>query len=227
MLAILMGMAACDNKKDVEYDELGIYPIISGAAIVYADQTVDSFTIVSVSSWKATVDGQGASLDPLKSSMTQSGTKVEAHTMPIYFTPNTSNSLRNSLLKVANNKHTVARSYVQTYWLNIVEPAVAFSGSTRKDYIPGGSSYQGAYFLKETAKDSTSAQLVFTIYDKEATLSTDADWITPKEQHFESGMHTVKLNFEANNTRKERTAVYKLSTLNGISNDIIIRQKDN
>ncbi len=227
MLAILMGMAACDNKKDVEYDELGIYPIISGAATVYADQTVDSFTIVSVSSWKATVDGQGASLDPLKSSMTQSGTKVEAHTMPIYFTPNTDSTLRNSLLKATNSKHTVARSYVQTYWLNIVEPTVAFSGSTRMAYIPGGSSYQGAYFLKETAKDSTSAQIVFTIYDKEATLSTDADWITPKEQHFESGMHTVKLEFEANNTGKERTAVYKLSTLNGISNDITIRQKGN
>lgn len=226
MLAILMGIAACDDKKDVEYDELGIYPIISGAAIVYADQTVDSFTVVSVSSWKATVDGEDISLDPLKSSMTQSGTKVEAHTLPIYFTPNTDSTLRNSRLKVANSKHTVARSYVQTYWLNIVVPAVAFSGTTRMVMMPGGSDMQGAYFLKETARDSTSAQLVFTIYANGATLSTDADWITPKEQHFESGTHAVKLNFEKNGTGKERTAVYKLTTVNGISNDITIRQKE-
>lgn len=231
MLAALIGFAACDNNKDVEYDELGIYPIQSGHTIIYADQTVDSFTVVSVSSWKASVEGQNASLDPFKSSKSQSGAKIESHTCPIYFTPNTSSAIKYSLLKVKNNKHSVARSYLQTYWLDIKIPAVAFSGPTTKmvdSYYPGNfnpeNQYKGAYFLQEIAKDSTSTLIIFNTYAQEATLTTDADWITPKELRLESGSHTVELSFQANETGKDRTAIYKLSS-NGITNDITFVQK--
>ena len=219
LLAAMLGFASCSGDKETTYDELGISPLVAGPVIVYADQTTDTFTIVSVSSWKAEVEGEGVSLDPFNSSKSQSGTKVESHNCPIFFTANTTGNVRSSLLKVSNERHTVGRSYLQTYWLNITLPTVAFTGTTSDN------SYQGAYFSKEVAKDSVSTQLMFTIYAPEATLTTDAEWITPKEQHFSKGLHTVKLDFSANEGKEDRKAVYTLTTSNGISNDITVIQK--
>jgi hypothetical protein len=225
--AILMGLASCDSGNDLTNDVLGIYPVASGPSVVYADQTVDSFSIVSTKSWKSSVTNSWTTLNPLYVSRQQSGTSIITTTCPIYFTINTTGQIRTSTLIATNDDHSVGRIYLQTYWLDITTPTVAFTANqqTSDDEATSVSKYAGAYFTQEVAKDSTKTSIAFQIYAPTATLTTDADWITPKTQNFQTGAHTVQLNFSANASGIERKAVYTLTTSNGISSNITIDQK--
>ena len=64
LLITALALTSCDNGSDYSYEELGIYPVVDGPYVVYPDQEVDSFTLVSSRSWKATVEGEWIILDP-------------------------------------------------------------------------------------------------------------------------------------------------------------------
>jgi len=225
---VLVSFTSCDNGNDLSNDVLGIYPISAGPSIAYADQSVDSFTIVCTKSWKTSVTGSWATLDPLYVSRQQSGSNIINTPCPIYFNTNTTGQIRTSTLIVSNGEHSVGRTYVQTYWLNITKPSVAFTGSQESNNNDSDlSQYTGAYFTQEVAKDSTKSHIEFQIFASTVTLSTNADWISPKQQQFEKGTQSVALSFTPNSTGVERKAVYTLTTSNGISNIITIVQKAN
>jgi hypothetical protein len=218
LLLGLLTFASCNNSTDYSNNVLGIYPIVDGYYKVYADQTVDSFTVVSNKSWQAKVSADWMTLDPLYSYRTITSGETKQLTCPIYFNVNTAGAAKVGLLQVTNDDHTVGRPYLQTYWLNITNPAVLFNATTESEYA-------GAYFTLTTAKDSTGAVLNFQIFAPTATLTTTADWVTPKDSNLVTGTYAVRVKFPANTTGANRQAVFKLTTSNGISNDITVIQK--
>lgn len=219
---VLIGFHSCDSGNDATNNVLAIYPLTGGAVVVYADQTVDSFTVMANNSWKTSVTADWTSLNSSYISRELSGSKVVSTTCPIYFNINTTGEVRSSVLQVKGTDYTVGRSYLQAYWLNITNPAVNFPTSQTPTEE---AQYQGAYFTQTVAKDSTGTKISFQIYAPTATISTSADWITPKEQQFKQGAHTLNLYFSKNTTGKEREAVYTLTTSNGISTKVTILQK--
>lgn len=220
----LLGFASCDNGNDLTNDVLGIYPLSTGPTVTYADQTVDSFTIVSTKSWNASVTSNWTTLNPLYNSRNQPGTTIINTTCPIYFAINTTGQIRTSTLIASNGEHSVGRSYLQAYWLNITKPAVAFANSQTSDNA-AGTAYDGAYFTLQVPYDSVKSSINFQIFASSATLTTDADWIMPKQQQCQKGTNSIALSFSPNNTNAERKAVYTLTTSNGISNIITFVQK--
>ncbi|MFA6819267.1 MAG: hypothetical protein WCR53_01805 [Bacteroidaceae bacterium] len=221
----LLGFASCDNGNGLTNDVLGIYPLSTGPSVTYADQTVDSFTIVSTKSWNTSVTANWTTLNPLYVSRNQDATSIKYTTCPIYFAINTTGQIRTSTLIASNGEHSVGRTYLQAYWLNITKPSVAFTSSQTSDDATSTAQYDGAYFTLQVPKDSVKSSINFEIFASSATLTTDADWIMPKQQQCQKGTHSIALSFSPNNTNAERKAIYTLTTSNGISNIITIVQK--
>ena len=68
-------------------------------------------------------------------------------------------------------------------------------------------------------------EVIFTTYANNATLTSDAEWLTPVEENFaNAGRHVVNINCEANPTEVERSATLLL-TSNGITTPITITQE--
>ena len=220
LLITALALTSCDNGSDYSYEELGIYPVVEGPYVVYPDQEVDSFTLVSSRSWKATVEGEWIILDPAYSYRQTASQEIKTLVCPIYFNTNTTGDVRIGYLKVDGNKRRVGRMYMQTYWLNITLPQVTFaSGTTTEDY-------KGANFQLNATKDEVTKNIEFNIYAEQATLTTEADWVTLPQNKFESGNHKLEITLEPNTTGAERKAVLRLSTSNGISTDIVLTQKN-
>ncbi|MBQ8098859.1 MAG: hypothetical protein IJ244_04990 [Bacteroidaceae bacterium] len=219
-------LASCGKETAYTYAELGFLPISNGPVLVYADQTVDTVTVVATNSWELKANNSWITLDPAYSSRTQSGARTISTKCPILFETNRSGQVRYGSLQLSDGDNTVGRAYLQTFWLDIIEPAISIK------HTKASSSYSiydfddisSISFQKTVPADSLTASVIFSIYAPSATLSTTASWIEPQSQEFRKGTHYVALSLQPNTTGNQREATLTLTTSTGISNDITLIQ---
>lgn len=218
LVAALLGFASCSSDSSMTMDQLGLYPIVSnGYQYVYADQTVDSVTVVATQPFTLKIDGnpQWMSLSKDQGRWNWSAHAAENRQLFLYFTPNTTNEVRTTIIRLSDAVYSVGRPVIQTYWLNVTTPQAAF---TNKE------SMQGVYFMQTVDRDSTSTQFNFNIHEASAVLTTASDWVEPSRYVAKKGANTVNLTFEKNTTGNDRDAVYELMTESDITTKITLRQ---
>lgn len=214
LFGIALCLSSCNKNTDIEYGILTILPITSVPHYIYADQTVDSAEIVSSSSWTASTTSSWMTMNSADMTCTVQAGTIQYKTVPIYYTANTTGTVRYSTLKVTNGEKTVGRQDMQTYWLNITNPGVIF---TDPETMTGPS------FTLSVEGTTTSANISFTTYSSNATLTTTSDWVQLGQSQFSAGSHTVAFTLSSNTTGASRTANIVL-TSSGISNTIQLIQ---
>jgi hypothetical protein len=224
MALAMLTLSACNDDNSENFDRLAIYPLTTGAVITYADQTSDSVMIVSTKSWTLSSNSDWMGFGGDVSQNTVKGGATNDKKLQVVMLKNATDAVRASTIVLDNGDHKVGRFYYQTYWLNVTRPQVAFThtATTGDDVL---AQYNGAHFDLSLSKDTVSDHIDFCIYAAQATLTTDADWISPKEVDVLKGEHQVKLTFSKNTTGQDRRAVYTLRTSNGIATEIKVTQK--
>lgn len=215
LLALALGLSACDNNSNGEYNVLAIAPIDETPHVIYADQTVDSCVIISTNDWTASVTSDWMTLKPeYASAKVEAGGVLYKH-IAVNYDINKTNAVRYGVLRVNNNKHTVGRQDMQTYWLNITSPTPVF---TNKE------TYAGVRFVSNVSSQAQSNRIAFTTYSPTATISTEANWVSLPDSAYAAGSHAINAALLANTTGANRTAQLVLKTSNGIADTIQIVQ---
>lgn len=223
-LALVVTMAAgCDSDNNNDFEQLGLYPLTGGATVLYADQTEDSITVVSSRAWILTADSAWMGLRGEVSNKTIQGQPTAGYQTSVNLECNNTGNVRVAAIRLTDNHRTVGRIYLQTYWLDIEYPEASFPSGTPE--ISNPASFNNVTFALEIPRDSTGEYIDFTIHASQARLSTDASWISPREVTTQRGSHSVKLECAPNTTGSDRSAVYTLTTSNGISTPITVIQK--
>lgn len=223
-LAMVVTMATgCDSDNNNDFEQLGIYPLTGGATVLYADQTEDSITVVSSRSWMLTADSAWMGLRGEVSNKTIQGQSTSGYQTSVNVERNNTGRVRTAAIRLTDNHKTVGRIYLQTYWLDIEYPEASFPAGTPE--ISDPSSFAGVTFALDIPRDSTTEYIDFTIHASQARLTTDASWISPREVTTQRGAHSIQLTCTPNTTGSDRTAVYTLTTSNGISTPITVKQK--
>ena len=216
VLSALFLLASCGDSAEERYDVLGIYPMLSGYHVIYADQVLDSVSVVSSKSWTTNLSAQWILMEDRYSTVTVPQYAIVQRTVLLNFTANTTGEVRYGEMTVDNKERKVERRFVQYPWLNIEVPAIAFTNWEK---------LENPTFALRAVKEATSARLLFTIYADEAKLSCDADWVEADETNFTAGAQTVNLTFESNETGSERVAEFKLTTDNNVTTVIKFTQE--
>ncbi len=219
LISVLLGVAACNGDSSSTINYLGIYPITASYHYLYADQTKDSVKIIATQpfTFKIEDNSRWMSLSSTSDRWEWSAHSADYANVNLYFSTNKSDTVRYGTLHLTDPSHGVYHRLLNTYWLNIVEPQVAFSDKQ---------TYKGAYFLHTMHKDSTNTQFVFYIHDKSATLSTSANWVQPTRFDAKTGENIVPITIEKNTTGQEREAIFELTTSSGVTNKITLHQNN-
>jgi hypothetical protein len=216
---------SCSDSADFEIHQTYFTPTSPEGIILHADQTVDSIRVISYDPWTAQTNFVGDewfTITPTVCNFNR-GEKVNNTRIDITASPNTTNKIRGGLIFV-NSIYTIGMSVHQLSWLNIQFPV---GRSVTTDNEGNELSDTDRYCVFETRVREIKGQfeVIFTTYANNATLTSDAEWLTPVEENFaNAGHHVVNINCEANPTEVERSATLLL-TSNGITTPITITQE--
>ncbi len=196
-----LGLASCSDSE-YTYHQTAFYPLTSTGLVLYADQTVDSTTVLSTEPWTSTCTETWFTVSP--SSVSTATNQAYNSLMLVSALQNTTGTSRFGAINVQG--YDLASMLVtQLGWLNITTPNPHAAAQT------GGIATQATFDLS-LRSTTTDTALVFTTYQDGATLSVDAPWITPAATTAPAGRQTIGLTFEPNTTGAERTATMKLTS---------------
>ena len=222
---------ACLCTACYDGDDSFHYLSIPTKSVVYADQTTDTLNIISSDSWTASQKANWLSMeyDKYENKSASGASKM----VPLILQPNTTGQVRGTYIKVTSNKKSLSRSKVQVYWMNIIRPQAQYTGETHN---------AGAWTMSDNISelkasfnhtDSISVErdsIMFFLYDKSATVQSDADWITLENTEFtRPAGDIVRLKkayykLSRNTTNANRTATLTITSSNGVSTPITITQ---
>jgi len=213
-------LAACSESSH-EFHQTFFYPTNPAGRMVYADQESDTLRLVSYDSWTISSSAEWLSVSP--ASLTIGPATGVSQKLDIKTAPNATGKNRTGYLTV-NSYFTIGTSIRQTYWLNIEKPTVGLSaqGNAAPTATSAFEDYTADFHMSLKA-DTTSAEVVFTVYKDGATLTTPDTWITLPSDTYDEGRHTVKFTF-GKNTGPARQATLTL-TSNGVSTPIRVTQE--
>ena len=215
LLALVLALAAC-TEGSYEHHASYFYPQRPDGQLLYADQTMDTTLIYSLDSWQATKEGDWFSITP-ESFEVKPGVSI-FNKMTFTTTPNTTGKGRTGLVTI-HAYHTISQSLYQTPWLNITYP---FAQYTKGEYHTFAT--RKATFRMALLSSATSSQVRFTTYAENATLTSNAEWVTPEKTIFLApNNYEVKLTIQSNKSKDPRTAQLTLTSA-GISTPIIVEQ---
>lgn len=218
----LTGLYSCLGNGSEQHGT-SIYPAgQKGFVEMFADQTVDSFLVVSYDSWEASVGAaNGAatwfSISPNKQDV-PAGYRGQRPVV-VQTQPNNTETTRVGLVNMTttyeNQRLTLA--VYQYGWLNITVPTPSYSSTKLED--------AKAVFATSLLAKATKADMVFSVHAN-ATLTSDVAWITvpADKQSFMPGTYTVQLGVEPNNGSSDRVGHVTLTSY-GISNTVTYTQK--
>lgn len=227
--AALAGAALTSCSTD---DDGYHYLSISSNSVVYADQTSDTVTVISSDSWD--VSSEASWLKPEFEHFRLTSTSEANQLLPLEAEPNTTGTtVRGTYVKVKANGKTLNKSKVQVYWMRVVRPEAVYSGETHNAGAWTLSDNIAALKATFTLADSaatTRDSVQFYLYDSQATLTTDASWITLDQETFtrEKGTparrQTARFSLEPNTTGAPRKATLYLRSQNGVTTPIALTQ---
>lgn len=215
LLALVLGLAAC-TEGSYEHHASYFYPQRPDGQLLYADQTMDTTLIYSLDSWQATKEGDWFSITP-ESFEVRPGVSIFTK-MTFTTTPNTTGKGRTGLVTI-HAYHTISQSLYQTPWLNITYPFAQYTKGEDHTFAT-----RKATFRMALLSSATSSQVRFTTYAENATLTSNAEWVTPEKTIFLApNNYEVKLTIQPNKSKGPRTAQLTLTSA-GISTPIIVEQ---
>ena len=215
LLALVLALAAC-TEGSYEHHASYFYPQRPDGQLLYADQTMDTTLIYSLDSWQATKEGDWFSITP-ESFEVRPGVSIFTK-MTFTTTPNTTGKGRTGLVTI-HAYHTISQSLYQTPWLNITYPFAQYTKGEDHTFAT-----RKATFRMALLSSATSSQVRFTTYAENATLTSNAEWVTPEKTIFLApNNYEVKLTIQPNKSKDPRTAQRTLTSA-GISTPIIVEQ---
>ncbi len=217
MAGAVVALASCGDST-YEVHQTFFYPQIPGGMQFYADQTYDTLHVYSLDSWTAALTQDWLDVTPKSytvAPMTNADTRLTVTTAP-----NTTGEVRTASL-VVSSYDVISMGITQYPWLNIIFPnAIYDNGDPIGDNDPTQLSARFELPLRATTSDTT---VVFRVYQDNATLQSDADWLTPEETTFSAGRDTVRLTVTPNQTAATRTGRLTLTSA-GVSSVITVTQ---
>lgn len=215
LLALVLALAAC-TEGSYEHHASYFYPQRPDGQLLYADQTMDTTLIYSLDSWQATKEGDWFSITP-ESFEVRPGVSIFTK-MTFTTTPNTTGKGRTGLVTI-HAYHTISQSLYQTPWLNITYPFAQYTKGEDHTFAT-----RKATFRMALLSSATSSQVRFTTYAENATLTSDAEWVTPEKTIFLApNNYEVKLTIQPNKSKDARSAQLTLTSA-GISTPITVEQ---
>ena len=215
LLALVLALAAC-TEGSYEHHASYFYPQRPDGQLLYADQTMDTTLIYSLDSWQATKEGDWFSITP-ESFEVRPGVSIFTK-MTFTTTPNTTGKGRTGLVTI-HAYHTISQSLYQTPWLNITYPFAQYTKGEDHTFAT-----RKATFRMALLSSATSSQVRFTTYAENATLTSNAEWVTPEKTIFLApNNYEVKLTIQPNKSKDPRSAQLTLTSA-GISTPIVVEQ---
>ena len=214
-LILVIALVSC-TEGSYERHESFFYPQRPYGQLLYADQTQDTTLVYSLDSWTATKEGDWFSLTP-ESFEVRPGVSI-ATKMTFTTTPNNTGQGRVGRVTI-HAYHTISQMLYQTPWLNITYPfAQETEGEDRTSVT------RQATFRLSLLSDATASKVCFTTYAENATLTSNAEWITPERTNFLApNSYEVQLTVQPNKDKDARTAHLTLTSA-GISTPIVVEQ---
>ena len=215
---------SCD-ESEYEVHQTYFNPTSPQGKTLYADQTVDSVRVISYDPWTAQTNFTGEAwftITPTQCNFVQ-GENISNTRLDINATPNNTEKVRAGFIAI-NSYYNIGMNVYQMSWLNIHYP---IGRLVTADSEGNELKKEEQYCVFEgTAIDKKNQfEIIFTTYAADATISSDAEWITFEKTNFETaGNHTVLATCEANPLSEARTANIHL-TSKGITTPIIITQE--
>ena len=215
LLALVLALAAC-TEGSYEHHASYFYPQRPDGQLLYADQTMDTTLIYSLDSWQATKEGDWFSITP-ESFEVRPGVSI-FNKMTFTTTPNTTGKGRTGLVTI-HAYHTISQALYQTSWLNITYPFAQYTEGEDHTFAT-----RKATFRLSLLSSATASQLRFTTYAENASLTSDAEWVTPEKTIFLApNSYEVKLTIQPNKSKAPRSAQLTLTSA-GISTPITVEQ---
>ena len=214
--AIALLLAAC-AESTFEMHQTYFYPQEPDGKKFYADETYDSTKVFSYDPWTAEIEATDPwfTITPT-SGDARPGTSALTR-MDIRMPQNTSGKNHKGRIVVKTyDNNQIALPVYQSAWLDIITPSATLKGETYEE--------QTATFELTSPALQKSTAITFHVYQDGASLSSDAEWVTPEKTTFNKGQHTVTLNFVPNESKQERLATITL-TSGEISTPIQITQE--
>ena len=215
LLTLVLALAAC-TEGSYERHESFFYPQRPDGQLLYADQTQDTTLVYSLDSWTATKVGDWFSLTP-ESFEVRPGVSI-ATKMTFTTTPNNTGKGRVGRVTI-HAYHTISQMLYQTPWLNITYPYAQYTEGEDQTFVT-----RKATFRLALLSDATASKVRFTTYAENATLTSNAEWVTPEKTVFLApNSYEVNLTVKPNKDKDARTAQLTLTSA-GISTPIIVEQ---
>ncbi len=218
--AMALFLSAC-VENSYEVHNISFYPLVAGAKEIYADQVEDSTFIVSTDNWTVESTADWLTVSP-ESHEVRPG-YIEKTKLTLLPTPNTTGETRGAALQVTSASN-IRMEVSQSYWLNILSPAPRYIIA---ELNPGegkaGAGIQKVYFPMNLSAATTDTTVIFRVYQDNATLTSDAEWLKPEVTTFEKGRHSVKIKLEPNTANEARNANLTLTSA-GVSTPIEVKQ---
>lgn len=213
----------------VEDEDLGQYsayftPMRPQGIELYADQTLDSTTIVSTVSWDITtqkVVGEDGwfTVSPDKAQVVPNGQLYQR--VKISAQPNTTGYIRESIMGVnlqTDRIDGIGMAVRQLGWMNITVPEPRFTTDDKANMKP--------VFERTLKATDVNAEMVCHIFAT-TTLESDAEWLAiPDEiKSIERGDRTLLFTVQPNKTGGKRKANVTLTSTLGCSNVVTFIQE--
>ena len=214
--AIALLFAAC-AESTFEMHQTYFYPQEPDGKKFYADETYDSTQVFSYDPWTAeieatdpwfTITPTSGDARPGTSALTRMDIRMPQNT--------TGKNHRGRIVVKTYDNNQIALPVFQSAWLDIISPRATLKGDTYEEQT---ATFEVTLLALDKSKDIT-----FHVYQDGATLSSDAEWVTPEKTTFDKGQHTVKLNIVPNESKQERQATITL-TSGKISTPIQVKQE--
>ena len=211
-LGVILLLAAC-AESSYETHQTYFFPQYPGGMNFYADQESDTIHLISLDSWTARSATSWLKVSP-ESETIPTG-YIGGTRLTISAEKNTTGENRTGWIEVKSYSN-LGMVINQSHWLNISLPRPIYNMAT--DF-----STKKATFKMNLFPHTSDTTIVFKVYQNDATLSSNAEWLVPQTDKFEKGEHKVSLNITPNTDNTERNATLTL-TSGGISTPISIVQ---
>ena len=213
--ALTLLFAAC-SESTFEMHQTNFWPQRPDGMKFYADQVYDTTQVYSLDPWTAEIDAKepwftisptSGDARPGTSALTKMDIKMPQN--------NTGKNRAGRIVVHTYENNTVVMPVYQSSWLNIMYPAPVYEGDTYENRT-------ASFELLVTAKDVKS-EITFHTYQDNGKLTSDSEWVTPKETTFKKGHHAVELAIEPNTSKVERKAMLLL-TSGDVTTAIFVKQ---
>lgn len=219
--AAVLALSSCMDG-DNEYHSTYFYPISNYGIETFADQSIDSVRVISYDSWSLSNNCEWFDVyennRKAPFTVTVPNGYMASNRLDFHLQPNTTGKVRAHIVEVVssfNKIGTIGQTLVQYPFHNIIWPNVSRSTTDQEVTYNFKLDYSAGAVEGDTIRNCVQ----FKVFGRNATLTTESDWLTPWEtKGFEPDkVYRVKVSALKNNTDAERTGTLTLtSEVNGV-----------